>query len=166
MKPTAIDQLWVADITYIRLRTEFVYLAVILDAFSRRVVGWALGQTLEAELAMAALRMALIERRPSPGLVHHSDRGVQYASVVYTEMLKQHHVAISMSRKGNPYDNAACESFMKTLKQEEVYRNEYRDFHDARSSIGEFLERVYNQKRLHSALGYVPPAEFDNGASQ
>jgi len=165
-KPAAINQLWVADITYIRLRTEFVYLAVVLDAFSRRVIGWALGRTLEAELAVTALRMALIERQPSPGLVHHSDRGVQYASTDYTEMLKQHYVTISMSRKGNPYDNAACESFMKTLKQEEVYRNEYRDFHEARACIGEFLECIYNQKRLHSALGYVPPAEFENGATQ
>ena len=162
--PTAVNQLWIADITYIRLRTEFVYLAVVLDAFSRRVIGWALGRTLEAELAIAALRMALMQRRPSPGLVHHSDRGVQYASGGYTEMLKQHQATISMSRKGNPYDNAACESFMKTLKQEEVYRNEYRDFQDARSSIGEFLERVYNQKRLHSALGYLPPAEFEQNA--
>jgi putative transposase len=166
MKPTAINQLWVADIPYIRLRTEFVYLSVVLEAFSRRVIGWALGRTLEAELAVTALRMALIERRPAPGLVHHSDRGVQYASQVYTEMLKQHQATISMSRKGNPYDNAACESFMKTLKYEEVYGNEYRDFHDAHASIGEFLELVYNQKRLHSALGYVPPAEFENGATQ
>jgi putative transposase len=163
--PTAVNQLWIADITYIRLRTEFVYLAVVLDAFSRRVIGWALGRTLEAELAVAALRMALIQRQPPRGLVHHSDRGVQYASYAYTEMLKQHHVTISTSRKGNPYDNAACESFMKTLKQEEVYRNEYRDFHDAHSSIGEFRERVYNQQRLHSALGYLPTAEFENGAS-
>ena len=161
MTPSAINQLWVADITYIRLRAEFVYLAVILDAFSRRVIGWALGRTLQAELALTALRMALIERQPSAGLVHHSDRGVQYASTAYTDMLKQHHATISMSRKGNPYDNAACESFVKTLKQEEVYRNEYRDFHDARASIGEFLERIYNQKRLHSALGYLPPAEFE-----
>ena len=166
IKPTAIHQLWVADITYIRLRTEFVYLAVVLDAFSRRVIGWALGRTLEAELALSALRMAIEERKPSPGLVHHSDRGVQYASHDYTDLLKQRHVTISMSRKGNPYDNAACESFMKTLKQEEVYRNEYIDFQDAYSSIGEFLERVYNQKRLHSALGYLSPAEFENGASQ
>jgi len=163
--PAAINQLWVADITYIRLRAEFVYLAVVLDAFSRRVIGWALGRTLEAELAIAALRMALLERQPSSGLIHHSDRGVQYASHAYSEMLKQHGALISMSRKGNPYDNAACESFMKTLKQEEVYRNEYRDFEDARSSIGEFLERVYNQKRRHSALGYLPPVEFENGAS-
>jgi len=163
--PAAMNQLWIADITYIRLRTEFVYLAVVLDAFSRRVIGWALGRTLEAELAVTALRMARMERQPSPGLVHHSDRGVQYASYAYTEMLKQHLVTISMSRKGNPYDNAACESFMKTLKQEEVYRNEYRDFHDARSSMGEFLERVYNQKRLHSALGYLPPAGFEQSGS-
>ena len=166
MDPQAVNQLWVADITYIRLRTEFVYLAVVLDAFSRRVIGWALGRTLEAELAVSALRMALAERRPGPGLVHHSDRGVQYASYAYTEMLKQHSATISMSRKGNPYDNAACESFMKTLKYEEVYRNEYRDFNEARASIGEFLERVYNQKRLHSALGYLPPAGFEDNATQ
>jgi transposase InsO family protein len=163
--PTAINQLWVADITYIRLRVEFVYLAVLLDAFSRRVIGWALGRTLEAGLAMAALEMALADRKPQPGLVHHSDRGVQYASQDYTELLKQHKAQISMSRKGNPYDNAACESFMKTLKYEEVYRNEYHDFQEARASIREFLERVYNQKRLHSALGYLPPAEFENGAA-
>jgi putative transposase len=164
--PAAINQLWTADITYIRLRTEFVYLAVVLDAFSRRVIGWALGRTLEAGLAVAALRMALTERQPAPGLVHHSDRGVQYASRDYTELLKNNKAVISMSRKGNPYDNAACESFMKTLKYEEVYRNEYRDFHEAHASIGEFLERVYNQKRLHSALGYLSPAEFENGAAQ
>jgi putative transposase len=164
--PTAINQLWVGDITYIRLRTEFVYLAVVLDAFSRRVIGWALGRTLESELAVTALRMALGERKPQPGLVHHSDRGVQYASQEYTELLQQHEAHISMSRKGNPYDNAACESFMKTLKYEEVYRNEYRDFHDARASIREFLERVYNETRLHSALGYVPPAAFEqNGGA-
>jgi len=163
--PTAINQLWVADITYIRLRAEFVYLAVVLDAFSRRVVGWALGRTLEAGLATAALEMALADRKPQPGWVHHSDRGVQYASSEYTERLRQHQAQISMSRKGNPYDNAACESFMKTLKYEEVYRNEYRDFQEARARIGEFLERVYNQKRLHSALGYLPPTEFENGAA-
>jgi putative transposase len=167
MTPSAVNQLWVADITYIRLRTEFVYLAVVLDKFSRRVVGWALGRSLEADLAVAALRMALTERQPSPGLVHHSDRGVQYAAHLYTELLKQHQATISMSRKGNPYDNAACESFMKTLKQEEVYRNEYRDFQDARASIADFLEGVYNQSRLHSALGYVSPAEFEqNGGGE
>jgi putative transposase len=166
MMPTAINQLWVADITYIRLRTEFVYLAVVLDAFSRRVIGWALGRTLEAQLTVTALRMALTERQPAPGLVHHSDRGVQYASQEYTGLLQQHKATISMSRKGNPYDNGACESFMKTLKYEEVYRNEYCDFDEARASIGEFLERVYNRKRLHSALGYLPPAEFEqNGGA-
>jgi transposase InsO family protein len=164
--PTAVNQLWVADITYIRLRTEFVYLAVVLDAFSRRAIGWALGHTLEAGLATAALHMALNQRQPPPGLVHHSDRGVQYASRDYTEMLQQHGATISMSRKGNPYDNAACESFMKTLKQEEVYRNEYRDFADAHASIAEFLGLVYNHKRLHSALGYLAPAEFEqNGGT-
>jgi putative transposase len=163
MEPTAVNQLWVADITYIRLCEEFVYLSVVLDAYSRRVIGWALGRTLEAELALSALRMALVSRRPSPGLVHHSDRGVQYASQSYTALLKDHEITISMSRKGNPYDNAACESFMKTLKYDEVYRNEYRDFEDALSSISQFLEVVYNQQRLHSALGYRPPTEFEKG---
>jgi putative transposase len=164
--PTAINQLWVADITYIRLRHEFVYLAVVLDGFSRRVIGWALGRTLEAELALSALRMALRDRQPAPGLIHHSDRGIQYASHVYTDLLKQHQIRISMSRRGNPYDNAACESFMKTLKYEEVYRTEYRDLAEAYAGIGEFIELVYNQRRLHSALGYVPPAEFEqNGGA-
>jgi putative transposase len=158
---TGIDQLWVADITYIRLEVEFVYLAVILDAFSRRVIGWALDRTLEDELTIAALKMALAKRSPAAGLVHHSDRGVQYASCDYTGLLKDRHVTISMSRKGNPYDNAFCESFMKTLKYDEVHRQEYRDLRDARASIGHFLERVYNQKRLHSALGHRAPDEFE-----
>jgi putative transposase len=158
---TGINQLWVADITYIRLEIEFVYLAVVLDAFSRRVIGWALDRTLEGELTLAALRMALQCRLPAPGLVHHSDRGVQYASQEYTDLLKNSGIDISMSRKGNPYDNAACESFMKTLKYEEVHRQEYRDLTEARSSVQHFLERVYNQKRLHSALGYQSPAEFE-----
>lgn len=158
---TGIDQLWVADITYIRLETEFVYLAVILDAYSRRAIGWALDRTLEDELTIAALRMALEHRIPAPGLVHHSDRGVQYASHDYTDLLKSRSITISMSRKGNPYDNAFCESFMKTLKYEEVHRQEYRDLTEARASIEHFLERVYNRKRLHSALGYRPPVEFE-----
>jgi putative transposase len=161
MALTGMDQLWRADITYIRLREEFVFLAVILDAFSRRVIGWALDRNMEDELTLRALRMALSRRRLQPGLVHHSDRGSQYASNQYTELLQAHGIQISMSRKGNPWDNAACESFMKTLKYEEVLRNEYRDLTEARASILAFIERVYNQKRLHSALGYVPPAEFE-----
>jgi len=160
---TGMDQLWRADITYIRLRDEFVYLAVILDAFSRRVIGWALDRTMEDSLTLSALQMALSRRMAEPGLVHHSDRGSQYASLDYTNLLKENGIVISMSRKGNPWDNAACESFMKTLKYEEVHRNEYRDLAEARAEIREFLEKVYNQKRLHSALGYVPPAEFEAG---
>ena len=161
MTLTHLDQLWVADITYIRLRAEFVYLAVILDAYSRRVIGWALGRTLEDTLTLRALRMALDQRRPTPGLVHHSDRGVQYASSEYTDLLHTQGIVISMSRKGNPYDNAIAESFMKTLKYEEVLREDYRDLSQAHAGIGRFLEQVYNQKRLHSALGYRPPAEFE-----
>jgi putative transposase len=158
---TTINQLWIADITYIRLQLEFVFLAVILDAFSRRNIGWALDRTLSAELTLTALRMAVSRRAIPPGLVHHSDQGVQYASRDYTQFLQGLGIQISMSRKGNPWDNAACESFIKTLKYEEVYRSEYRDLEDARASIGQFLEKVYNQKRLHSALGYLPPVEFE-----
>jgi putative transposase len=158
---TDVDQLWVADITYIRLREEFVYLAVILDAFSRRVIGWALDRTLEDKLTVAALQMALSRRAVQPGLVHHSDRGSQYASGDYTDLLEAHGIGISMSRKGNPWDNAACESFMKTLKYEEVFRSDYRDLHEAQLSICDFLEKIYNAQRLHSALGYLPPAEFE-----
>ena len=161
MELTGIDQLWRADITYIRLETEFVYLAVVLDAFSRRVIGWALDRNLEDDLAIAALKMALRRRTTPEGLTHHSDRGVQYASNDYIGLLRDYGIRISMSRKGNPYDNAACESFMKTLKYEEVYRQEYRDLAEARASIEKFIEKVYNGKRLHSALGYRPPVEFE-----
>ena len=165
MELTGVDQLWIADITYIRLETEFVYLAVVLDAFSRRVIGWALDRTLEAGLAVAALKMAFRRRGPVKGLTHHSDRGLQYASKEYTDLLKEHGVQISMSRKGNPYDNAKCESFMKTLKYEEVYRTEYRNLAHVRGAVGDFLEKVYNQKRLHSALSYRSPVEFETSLS-
>jgi transposase InsO family protein len=158
---TGCDQLWVSDITYIRLQREFIYLAVILDAFSRRVIGWALLRSLETGLALAALRMALGGRTVTTELVHHSDRGVQYASLDYTALLKEHQVRISMSRRGNAYDNAQAESFMKTLKYEEVYLREYETMAEAKASISHFLEAVYNQKRLHSALGYLPPVEFE-----
>jgi transposase InsO family protein len=161
LKLTGINQLWVADITYIRLQKEFVYLAVILDAFSRKVVGWALDKTLAARLPKAALEMAIAARQPAPGLVHHSDRGFQYASAEYGQVLQQHGIVPSMSRPANPYDNATCESFMKTLKQEEIYANHYRDLDHLRAHIKTFIELYYNCSRLHSALGYLPPEEFE-----
>jgi len=161
MVVTSINQLWVSDITYIRLAREFIYLAVVMDAFSRRVIGWALEPHLDAELTLAALRMALATRAVQPGLVHHSDRGVQYASSDYTELLIEQGIQISMSRRANPYDNARCERFMRTLKYEEVYLSDYDTLSEARVSIKRFLEEVYNEKRLHSAIGYVPPVEFE-----
>jgi putative transposase len=161
MKLTGINQLWVADITYIRLLREFVYLAVILDAFSRKVVGWALDRSLASRLAIAALEEAIVRRQPPPGLVHHSDRGVQYASAEYVKLLQEHHLIPSMSRPANPYDNASCESFMKTLKREEIYANDYRTLEHLATNIERFIDEYYNRCRLHSALGYRPPDEFE-----
>jgi putative transposase len=165
--PTGLDQLWVADITYVRLLEEFAYLAVLLDAFSRRVIGWTLDKHLRASLAIEALGMAISARRPVPGsLIHHSDRGVQYACGEYAAMLETYDIQPSMSRVGNPYDNAKAESFMKTLKQEEVDGRNYRDLNQARDAIGAFIEDVYNRQRLHSALAYRPPVEFEGNLQQ
>jgi putative transposase len=164
MKLTGIDQLWVADITYIRLRAEFVYLAVILDGFSRKVVGWALERGITSRLAIAALQRAVVERQPRPGLVHHSDRGVQYASGEYVAVLTQHQMIPSMSRPANPYDNASCESFMKTLKREEIYASRYENLEHLRANLEVFIEQYYNKQRLHSALGYRSPEEFEQQA--
>jgi putative transposase len=162
LQPTGLDQLWVADITYLRLLEEFAFLAVIIDAFSRRVVGWAVEIHLRAALAVAALQMALTARRPDPGqLIHHSDRGVQYACAEYSALLAAHGIQPSMSRVGSPYDNAMAESFMSTLKREEVDGREYRSAQEARRSIGSFIEEVYNRQRLHSALSYRAPADFE-----
>ena len=162
MELTGLDQLWVADITYVRLLEEFAFLAIVLDAFSRRVIGWALEVHLQARLALAALQMALAARRPRPDtLIHHSDRGVQYACAEYTACLAEYGIQPSMSRIGSPYDNAKAESFMKTLKQEEVDGRAYRAADDARRSIGSFIEDIYNRQRLHSALAYLSPTEFE-----
>jgi len=166
MHLTAKDQLWIADITYIRLQAEFVYLALVLDGFSRKVVGWKLDRTLASRLATDALESAIGTRRPLPGLVHHSDRGIQYASGEYAAILRRHEMIPSMSRPANPYDNASCESFIKTLKREEIYANHYRDLDHLRSNIEEFIESYYNQKRLHSALGYRSPEEFEQDAQR
>jgi transposase InsO family protein len=161
LKLTGINQLWVADITYIRLRTEFVYLAVMLDAFSRKVVGWALDRSLASALAIRALQQALVQRQPPPGLVHHSDRGLQYACGDYVRILHQHHMLLSMSRAGNPFDNATCESFIKTLKVEEIYTTDYDGLEHLSANLEDFIERYYNRCRLHSALGYLSPEEFE-----
>ncbi len=162
LEPTGLDQLWVADITYVRLAEAFVYLAVVLDAFSRKVVGWALDDHLEARLALAALDLAIEARDPPPGLIHHSDRGVQYASAEYAARLNERGFQRSMSRPGNPYDNAKAESFMKTLKAEEADGRAYANLDDARRRVGAFIEDVYNADRLHSALGYKSPIAFEN----
>lgn len=160
---TGLNQLWVADITYIHLVREFIYLAVVLDVFSRKCLGWQLSRNIDAQLCMDALTMAFKERQGIPlnGLVHHSDQGVQYASTEYTDALRGQGVLVSMSRRGNPYDNAFAESFMKTFKVEEVYLSEYESFNDALEDIQRFIEVVYNRKRLHSGIGYLPPAEFE-----
>ena len=164
MHLNGMNQLWVADLTYIRLRTEFVYVAVILDAWSRRVIGWALDRSLTARVTITALERAIAARSPAPGVVHHSDRGSQYAAHEYVELLQKHKMTPSMSRPANPYDNATCESFMKTLKQEEVYAHQYQDLKDLETHMEEFIDRYYNHQRLHSALGYRTPAEFEQQA--
>jgi transposase InsO family protein len=166
MKVSGLNQLWIADITYIRLKAEFVYLAVVLDAFSRKVVGWSLDRSLQAKLPLEALKKGIADRQPPPGLVHHSDRGVQYACGSYVQMLRTHRMIPSMSRPGNPYDNASCESFMKTLKQEEIYANDYRDLDHLVQSVEAFIENYYNRLRLHSALGYRSPEEFEGKSGQ
>jgi putative transposase len=161
MKLTGLHQLWVADITYIRLQAEFVYLAVILDGFSRKVVSWELDRTLAGRLTIAALERAIESRQPPPGVVHHSDRGVQYACEEYVTVLERNRIVPSMSRPANPYDNASCESFIKTLKREEIYANQYEDLEHLRANIEEFIDQYYNRQRLHSALGYRSPEEFE-----
>jgi putative transposase len=161
LKLTGPNQVWVADITFVRLKREFVYLAVVLDKFSRKVVGWNLARTLTARLPLAALGMALEGRNPGTGLVHHSDRGAQYAHAEYLRELRNHGMVPSISRPGRPYDNGNCERFFRTLKQEEINANEYKDLEDLRLHIAEFIDRYYNQTRLHSALGYRPPSEFE-----
>jgi putative transposase len=156
-----LDQAWISDITYVRLPTTFCYLAAVLDAYSRRCVGWHLSRFIDTRLTLSALEMALAARRPSAGLIHHSDRGVQYASGEYVSRLEEVGARISMAAVGNPYENAKAESFFRNLKMEEVYIKDYRDFEEAEENIGQFIEEVYNQKRLHSSLGYLPPVEFE-----
>jgi transposase InsO family protein len=156
-----INQLWVADFTFVRLEEEFVYLAVVLDAYSRRVIGWSLGQAMNSGLVVRALKKALEERRPSPGLVHHSDQGVQYASMEYVDLLEASGAVLSMSRAGCPWENGRCESFIKTLKHEEIDARPYRTLEELAAHVKEFIERIYNPIRLHSALAYLSPVEFE-----
>jgi transposase InsO family protein len=160
---TRLNQVWVSDITYIPLAHGFAYLAVVLDRFSRKCIGWQLSKNIDAQLTTDALEMALQNRKniPLDGLIHHSDRGTQYACHEHISLLEQNGILISMSRKGNPYDNAFAESFMKTIKYDEVYLNEYETFEDAYENIEHFIERVYNPERLHSSIGYLPPNEFE-----
>lgn len=158
---TGINQAWVADITYIRITKGFVFLAAILDRYSRKVIGWAISQRIDAQLCVAALKIALEQRQPPPGCIHHSDRGVQYACREYITLLEQAQMQISMSRTANPYDNAHMESFFKTLKYEEVHLANYETYDDVSQRIPYFIEEAYNNKRLHSALGYLPPTEYE-----
>jgi len=166
MQVEAPDTVWVADLTYIRLPSSFAYLACVLDAYSRKCVGWKLSKRIDAQLALDALDMALATREVSPGLIHHSDRGVQYASTAYVHRLESVQARVSMSAVGNPYDNAKAESFFKTLKAEEVYLKEYQSFAEAQANIEQFIEEVYNAKRLHSSLGYLSPIEFETAYIQ
>ena len=161
MTLSGINQLWIADITYIRLQREFVYLAVVLDAFSRKVIGWSLDRSLSSTLPTIALQRAITNRKPRPGLVHHSDRGIQYASEEYGKLLDEHQMIPSMSRPANPYDNARCESFIKTLKYEEIYAGEYTSLENLQRNLTDFIDRYYNRQRLHSALGYRSPEAFE-----
>lgn len=165
MKVTSVNQLWVADLTYIRLAREFVYLAVVIDRYSRRAIGWALDRTLAARVAVTALQQAIERRQPPPGVVHHSDQGIQYSCDDYRRVMKRHGLEPSMSRPANPYDNAFCESFIKTLKQEEIYCRQYRDYEELSRNLEEFIENYYNRQRLHSALGYRTPEEFEREES-
>jgi transposase InsO family protein len=165
MELTAINQLWVTDITYIRLRVEFVYLAVVIDRYSRKAIGWCLDRTLAARIAVTALKQAISERKPPPGVVIHNDQGIQFACSEFQDVVQAHQMIPSMSRPANPYDNAACESFMKTLKQEEIYCNAYRDIEDLAQHLAEFIDNYYNRLRLHSALGYRTPEEFERDAA-
>jgi len=164
MTLTGINQLWITDITYIRLRTEFVYLAIVLDRFSRKAIGWSVDRTLAARIAVAALKQAVERRQPPPGVVVHNDQGIQFVCREFQDVVQANGMVPSMSRPANPYDNAACESFMKTLKQEEIYCNQYRDFDDLSAHVEEFIENYYNRCRLHSALGYRTPEEFERDA--